>query len=384
MSRTYDYAVIGAGVFGSWIAHYLRRSGASIVLIDAYGPANSRASSSGETRVIRMGYGPDEFYTQWAARSFVLWREFFDRVKRPLFVRTGVLFASNDSDAYLRDLLRVIAKNSVPHERLSSDDLRSRYPQLHFEDGTWAVYEPESGALLARQAVQAMVEDAMHSGVTYLQSWVESPTPGRRVTELKTSSGDRISAGTLIFASGPWLPNIFPRLLADRIFPTRQEVFFLGPPAGSNLFRPPKMPIWLHHSGPDIPYALPDIENRGFKIAFDRHGPAFDPDIGSRVVDWISIERLRTYLRSHIPALADAPLVETRVCQYENTFNGDFLIDRHPELENVWIVGGGSGHGFKHGPMVGDHVSNRILHNAPAEPRFAIATKKAERMRSVY
>ena len=384
MPERYDFAVIGSGAFGSWIAHCLGRRGVSVVLIDAYGPANSRASSSGETRVIRMGYGPDEFYTQWAARSFVLWREFFDRIKRPLFVRTGVLFVSNDSDPYLRDLLRVIAKNNVPHERLSSEDLRSRYPQLQFEDGSWAVYEPESGALLARQAVQAVLEDAMHNGVSYVQSWVESPTAKRQVTELKTSSGITVSAGSVIFACGPWLPKIFPELLARRIFPTRQEVFFLGPPAGNDLFRPPKMPIWLHHTGPDIPYALPDIENRGFKLAFDRHGPAIDPDTDSRVVDPTSIARLRTYLRGHIPALADAPIVETRVCQYENTFNGDFLIDRHPELENVWIAGGGSGHGFKHGPMIGEYLSNRLLHNAPAEPRFAIATKKAERMRSVY
>src|SRR5262245_39918484 len=160
MPKTYDFAVIGAGVFGTWIAHCLRRSGATMVLIDAYGPANSRASSSGETRVIRMGYGADELYTHWAARSLILWREFFDRVKRPLFVRTGVLFVSNDNDSYLRDLLRVIAKNEVPHKRLSAEELRERYPQIHFGHDCWAVYEPESGALLARQAVQAVVEDA--------------------------------------------------------------------------------------------------------------------------------------------------------------------------------------------------------------------------------
>lgn len=384
MAKTYDFAVIGAGVFGAWIAHCLRRSGATVVLIDAYGPANSRASSSGETRVIRMGYGADELYTRWAARSLVLWREFFDRVKRPLFVRTGVLFVSNDSDNYLKDLLRVIGKNEVPQERLSAEELQDRYPQIHFGDDCWAVYEPQSGALLARQAVQAVVEDAMRNGVSYVQACIETPSSARRVTAVKTSSGEAISAGTLIFACGPWLPKVFSSLLADRIFPTRQEVFFLGPQAGSDLFRPPKMPIWLHHTGPDIPYVIPAIENRGFKIAFDRHGPAFDPDTGSRLVDASSIEKLRAYLRSHVPGLSDAPIVETRVCQYENTWNGDFLIDRHPEYENVWIAGGGSGHGFKHGPMVGEYVSNRILHDAPGEPRFAIATKETRRARLVY
>ena len=100
-------------------------------------------------------------------------------------------------------------------------------------------------------------------------------------------------------------------------------------------------------------------------------------------------ERYLDRVTRHLPdrgttGVADAPILETRVCQYENTSNGDFLIDRHPELENIWIAGGGSGHGFKHGSMVGEYVSNRILHNAPAEARFAIATKETKRERSVY
>jgi glycine/D-amino acid oxidase-like deaminating enzyme len=177
---------------------------------------------------------------------------------------------------------------------------------------------------------------------------------------------------------------MFPGLLGERIFPTRQEVFFLGPPAGSRDFCVPDMPVWLHHTHPDLAYALPDIENRGFKIAFDRHGGEFDPDAGSRVIGLSSIEHLRAYLEKHIPALRDAPVLETRVCQYENTSNGDFLVDRHPEFENVWIAGGGSGHGFKHGPALGEYLSGRILRDAPAEPRLSLASKQSVRMRAVY
>jgi sarcosine oxidase len=146
------------------------------------------------------------------------------------------------------------------------------------------------------------------------------------------------------------------------------------------------MPAWLHHSHPDRPYALPDIESRGFKIALDRHGPEFDPDCGSRVVTSDSVDHVREYLRKHIPDLADAPVVETRVCQYENTWNGDFLIDRHPGYENVWVAGGGSGHGFKHGPAVGEYLSGLILSSgkdAP-EPRFSLAGKQTQQMRGVY
>lgn len=384
MGRTYDFAIIGAGVFGAWTAHYLQRSGAHVTLIDAYGAANGRASSSGETRVIRAGYGPDELYTRWAVRSLSLWREFFDRVGLRLFHRTGVLWLSNDKDLYIRQLLDVLKNNDVPFEKLSSEEIRKRYRQFIFEDVTWGVLEPQSGLLMARQAVQALVKEAVRAGVDYRIASAAPPQGSGALSEIRTSSGDVVSAGTFIFACGPWLPKLFPQLLGQRIFVTRQEVFFLGPPVGVTDYGPIQMPVWLHHGHPDIPYALPDMENRGLKLAFDRHGPDFDPDNGSRVVQSTSIERLRSFLKKHVPALHDAPILETRVCQYENTSNGDFLIDRHPDFDNVWLAGGGSGHGFKHGPALADYVSSRILHNAPAEPRFSLASKQTVQMRAVY
>ncbi len=382
--KTYDFAVIGAGVFGTWTAHFLCQSGASVILLDAYGPANSRASSSGETRVIRMGYGPDELYTRWAMRSLPLWREFAARVGREIFQQTGVLWLSNDGDSYLRSLSGVLAHAGVEREELKKQEIARRWPQLRFSDVTWGVLEPASGLLLARTAVQSLVQELVKSGVAYAPFAAETPRGGGKVTAVQTGAGESISAGTFIFCCGPWLPKVFPELLRDRIFPTRQEVFFLGTPAGRADFRPPKMPVWLHRTHPDLPYALPDIEGRGFKIAFDRHGENFDPDTGMRVVTESSLDRLRAYLRQHLPALENAPVIETRVCQYENTWNGDFLIDRHPDFENVWIAGGGSGHGFKHGPALGEYLSARILQHAPAEPRFSLSVKQTAQKRSVY
>jgi monomeric sarcosine oxidase len=384
MSRRFDFAIIGAGVFGAWTAHYLQRSGAHVALIDAYGAANGRASSSGETRVIRAGYGPDELYTRWAVRSFPLWREFFDHVGLRLFHRTGVLWLCNDADLYTRQLLDVLKNNEVQFEKLSAADIRKRYPQFVFEDVTWGILETQSGLLMARQAVQALVTELVRSGVDYQIAAVLPPQDSGALSQVRTSSGVSISAGTFIFACGPWLPKLFPQLLADRIFPTRQEVFFLGPPPGNTDYCSPQMPVWLHHGHPDIPYALPNIENRGLKIAFDRHGPSFDPDTGNRVVQAAAVDQLRSFLKKHLPAMHDAPILETRICQYENTSNGDFLIDRHPDFDNVWIAGGGSGHGFKHGPAAADYLSARILHNAPAEPRFSLATKQTVQMRAVY
>jgi monomeric sarcosine oxidase len=380
---TYDFAVIGAGVFGSWTAHYLRQSGARVTLLDAYGAANARATSTGETRIIRMGYGPDELYTKWAARSLPLWQEFFKRSGINLFHKTQVLWVSHQDDPYIDQLLNVLAKYKVAAEKLSSAEIQKRYPQLWFGADMAAVLEPQSGILMARQSVQLLVKELVKNGVDYSIAAVAPPRSKTQLQKIETSAGP-ISAGTFVFACGPWLPKVFPDVLSERIRTTRQEVFFLGVPAGDDRFRIPNMPAWLHHNHPERPYALPDVENRGFKLAFDEHGPAMDPDTTVRVVSQESVEHVRAFLKDHVPALADAPILETRVCQYENTWNGDFLIDRHPEFENIWMVGGGSGHGFKHGPAVGEYVSARILHDVPAEPRFSLANKQTLQMRSVF
>jgi sarcosine oxidase len=382
--KHYDFAIVGAGTFGAWTAHFLRQSGASVILLDAYGPANSRASSGGETRVIRMGYGPDELYTRWAMRSLPYWRELAARNGKEIFHQTGVLWLGTPADPYLKSLSSVLAQSGVEREELNADEIARRWPQLHLHDVSRGVLEPASGLLLARTAVQSLVKELIGSGVEYAQVAVETPRGAGKLTEIRTGTGGSISAGTFIFCCGPWLPKMFPELLHKRIFPTRQEVFFMGTPAGDADFRPPNMPVWLHRTHPDLPYALPDIEGRGFKIAFDRHGERFDPDTGMRVVPQSSIDHLRAYLRQYIPVLENAPVIETRICQYENTWNGDFLIDRHSSFEDVWIAGGGSGHGFKHGPALGQYLSARILHDAPAEPRFSLAAKQTTQERAVY
>jgi len=382
--NTFDFAVVGAGVFGAWTARALSESGASVVLMDAYGPGNSRSSSGGETRVIRMGYGSDELYTEWAIRSLPKWQELASRTGAEIFHKTGVLWLASAEDSFTQKMLDVLQSRGVLSQRLTGEEIRSRWPQLNFPEASWAVFEPESGLLMARKSVQLLVAELGDKGIKFLNAGVTAPQCRGKLQSVRTTAGDEVSAGTYIFACGPWLPKVFPEVLSGRIFPSRQEVFFLGPPPGDEDFGPQKMPVWLFHQHPDIPYALPNMESRGFKIAFDRHGSALDPDGEDRVIGKESIARLHAFLAQHLPALKDAPIVETRVCQYENTWNGDFLIDRHPEAENVWMVGGGSGHGFKHGPAVGEYVRDLIMNARTAEPRFSLASKKAQQARAVY
>ncbi len=382
-SNVYDVAVVGAGVFGAWTAYRLAQAGRRVALLDAYGPGNARSSSGGQTRVIRMGYGDQEIYTRWSMRSLDAWKSLLGPLGRPsVFQEVGVLWMARGEDPLTTKTLATLKRLGVVHERLSRPELERRWPQIDFGPNNWAIHEPDSGFLVAFHAVQAVVQMAEAAGVTFLQDAVVPPVGKGRLGSVVTRSGKTVRAGTFVFACGPWLPKLFPDLLGERIFPTRQEVFYFGPPPGDERFRAPAMPVWVDFA--EETYGVPDFKGRGFKVAPDRHGPAFDPDTGARVVTPETLATVRSFVARRFPGLKDAPLVGSEVCQYENTSNGDFLIDRHPERENVWLVGGGSGHGFKHGPALGEYVTSRIVEGGEVEPRFSLATKQKVQKRAVY
>jgi glycine/D-amino acid oxidase-like deaminating enzyme len=363
--KHFDAVVVGAGVFGVWTALHLRRSGRTVALIDPYGAGNNRSSSGGESRILRMVYGSDEIYTRWAMRSRQLWTDLFEQMGRPeLFQKTGVLWTPRENDPRAAVTKSVFEKHGVLLEELTPADVPRRFPQLRFREERMGMLEPESGVLLARRAVQAVATQAIREGVEYSEDIAFA----------------RHRADSTVYACGPWLPSMFPELLGSRIRVTRQEVFFFGTPNRS--FAPPHMPVWIDITDEHGAYTIPELENRGFKLAFDRHGPEFDPDNGDRVV--LGLQSARTFLAERFPELDGAPLVESRVCQYGNTSTGDFLIDRHPGLENVWLIGGGSGHGFKHGPAVGEYARALIEGRVAAEPRFSLETKTREPQRSVF
>jgi sarcosine oxidase len=383
MTKHYDTVVIGAGVFGAWTAWYLVRAGQRVLLVDQYGPANARASSGGDTRVIRMAYGADEIYTRMAQQSLVKWKQFFARIDRPeLFRPTGVLWLSAADSAAATNSLDVLARNAVPHEVLDHATLARRYPQLHVPAGGWAIFEPDSGGLMARSSVQAVVQDCLRDGAELRIDVVQPPQGDGRLTAIRTATDDSIHADRFVFACGPWLGRVLPDVLGGRIFPTRQEVFYFGTPRGDRQFRSPGFPIWLDFER-DY-YGFPDLDGRGIKLAHDTHGEPVDPDTMDRAPTPTRIEHARAFLARRFPSSANAPLVAAEVCQYENTSNGDLVIDRHPAFDNVWIAGGGSGHGFKLGPAVGAHVVDRMLQDAAAEPRFSLASKSSTQRREVH
>jgi sarcosine oxidase len=382
-TKTCDVAVVGAGVFGAWIALHLAKREQRVLLLDAYGPGHSRSSSGDESRIIRMGYGADEIYTQWSQRSLLQWKELFAASgNQELFQKTGVLWLAESGNPQLRATADVLGRNQVEFEQLDRAALGHRYPQINLEGIATGIYEPESGVLMARRAVTATAAEAVRLGVEVKLAAIAEPHGSGTIEYVTSSAGEKFVAKEFVFACGAWLAKLFPEFLEDRIFPTRQTVFYFGIPAGDDRFSSPALPTWLIKN--DECYGMPDLESRGLKIAMDQHGERIDPDMQSRVVTSTEVEEIRRLVAYRFPALAHAPIVETRVCQYENTWNGDFLIDRHPTLSNVWLAGGGSGHGFKHGPAVGEYVTRQILDDAEPEPRLLLASKETLQHRTVY
>lgn len=366
-------AVFGAGAFGGWTALTLARRGARVALVDAWGPGNSRASSGGETRVIRATYGTRRVYTQMASRALDLWRAHEARWQRTFFRRTGVLwlFGPPNDGRFGRASMEALDANGLPIEALPIDEAIRRYPQVSFDGISSVLFEPEAGYLFARRACEHIVERFVAEGGEYRVGAAETPVrlDGTEISSIALVSGERVEADQFVFACGPWMGRLFPDVLGRLITVTRQDVYYFGPPAGDVRFSDDRLPVWVDFRN-RLLYGIPGNAHRGFKIADDEAGGEFDPTDGHREVSEAGVAAARAFLARRFPALADAPLVGSEVCQYESTADANFVIDRHPDARNVWMAGGGSGHGFKMGPVVGEIVSALILDGAERDPLF--------------
>ena len=381
--------VVGAGVFGVWTAHFLRAADIDVTIIDAYGPGNTRSSSGDESRIVRCGYGPDAIYTRFARRSLELWRQLEARrapLEPSIWCPCGVLWLPRGSDPYVDATRETLLTHGCSVEILDADAVAARYPHLNSSGVESALLEPDCGVVMARRSVRALCDELIASGARFIRGRVNASAAtvatAKRVTAIRLADGSEIDADAVVYACGAWLPKLFPDLLAGVIRPTRQVVMYFGTPAGDHRFGPAQTPAWVDFRSGF--YGAPDLDGRGLKVGIDTHGPPIDPDDDARLADPESINRTQTWLAERFPAMANAPVIETRVCAYENTDTGDFLIDRHPAYENVWLVGGGSGHGFKHGPAVGEYVTRLITASAAMEPRFALAAKGTTPRRAVH
>lgn len=374
-----DLVVIGAGTMGAWTALWANRAGLRTTLVDAWGAGHPRSTSGDETRIIRSSYGRDAFYARWSRAALGHWRRFGEETGEAFFRPAGTLWLGRRPDGFEADSLRTLQAEGIPAEQVAVDEARRRWPQIAFEDDAFVVFEPEAGALMARQGTAAAARTFRAEGGGFE---LATARPGRiegdRLLEIVFGDGRRLAAGTFVFAAGPWLPRLFPEVLGELIRVTKQDVFFFGPAGGDPRFDADHLPTWVDYDAAF--YGIPAIDGRGAKLAPDRYGPVFDPSGGERIVDPDSTRLARSYAAGRFPALAAQPIVETRVCQYEMTPDAHFILDRHPGLANTWIAGGGSGHAFKHGPRIGEHLVGRIQGAplGPGEERFLLGTPRVD------
>lgn len=356
----YDVAVVGAGVFGAWTAYALHKQGLKVCLIDTWGAAHSRASSGGETRITRCSYGAKAVYSRWSMQSLAEWTALDRRAAGRLFEPTGVLAISSTKDSFLDDTAKTLTELGIVHQRLTDAEAMRRFPMFHLASDEGAIFEPRGGALMARRAVQTLVAEMVAGGLAFQIGTVRPPAGPRRLPSVLTAAGETVAADHFVFACGPWLGRVLPDVVGKNVDPQRAQVFFLGTPAGSTRFTAPAMPTWMDTYGIDGAYGFPDLEARGCKLAVDGNPVPIDPDTDQRTVTEAGIAAMREFAAMRLPELAKAPIIETRVCQYEVSPDEDYILDAHPAFDNVWIAGGGSGHGFKNGPMVGRYVAGLV------------------------
>jgi glycine/D-amino acid oxidase-like deaminating enzyme len=373
--------VIGAGAFGGWTALWLVRRGARVTLVEARGPGHLHASSGGETRVNRALYGANAAAMRLAIRSMSLWREEQARFGVELYRERGVLWmTTTEDDSYLRAALPLLSAAGHPFEEMTPAAAAKRYPAMAFDDARRVVLEPGAGYLLARLACETVSRRVASQGGRVLQGEVLAPHLENRPLQAVTlRDGRRLEADLFVFALGPWLPRFFPEVLEDRIRPTRQELFTFATPPGDARFGDDRLPTWID-LGPSLRYGIPGPPAgeagpapRGMKFGDDARGPLFDPSTGDRTPTGRGEREARAYVARRFPSLRSAPLESAQVCQYECTPDNQYLIDRHPRAENLLLAGGGSGHGFKNGPAIGEMTAEIVLGSRAVDPTFALA-----------
>jgi sarcosine oxidase len=353
-----EIVVVGAGAFGGWTALYLREMGVRVTLIDQYGPGNSRATSGGESRQIRALYGEREIYTRWVLEAFDRWQAREAEWGRKLFFRTGQLSLAREWTKELTDTRKVFDKLGVKYEVVQHDDLVRRYPQMNTASVDFALYTPSTGVLKAREGCVAVAQAFEKKGGRFVTAKVElGNRSGSTLQDVALSTGARVAAQTFVFACGPWLPKVFPSVMRNKLATPRRVVFFYGTPPGDERFTYPNFPTWAV----DDAYGFPSIEGKGFKVVPTFARVIVDPDTQEHTLTADELRGGREFVAKWFPALARQPLVESKVCQREDSIDEHFIVTQHPELNNVWLVGGGSGHGYKHGIMLGDYVAHRVV-----------------------
>jgi glycine/D-amino acid oxidase-like deaminating enzyme len=347
--------VVGAGVTGAAVARELARRGFDVTLAEQYGPGTVRSASGGDTRLLRAAHGDGEWYTQLAWRARELWLRLQEEQHTRIWEPTGLAWFGHREDGFEGRSVAVLEAAGIPHEWRTPAETATLFPSLGL-DGLHAVlWEPEAGVLHARRATQLLAADAERLGARCLAARIDPE--------------DEPEADVVVWACGAWLPGLFPGEVDVRV--ERRDVFFLG---GDASWR--DTPGWVEYDTGF--YGHGDIGGLGVKVAPDLPSDEVDPDTLDRLPLGERENAAREYAARRFPSLAGAPVIGTRVCQYDLSSDSHFVFGRHPDRPSWWLFGGGSGHGFKHGPALAEYIADCVEERRDPEPFHTLETRTGD------
>ena len=357
--------IVGAGTFGASLAWWLARAGEQVTLVDQFEPGDPRASSGGESRLLRSAHGPHADYTASARRARTLWRELEAESGEDLYLECGLTWFAQRDDAWEAQSIPVLAAQGIPHQRLAPDDGALLFPSWDPSGLRFLLHEPEAGVLRAQRAVQTLARRAAGHGAAVLRG---RATPDGRAARLE--DGRVLEGDVVVWACGPWLPKLFPEHAPVR--PVLAELFFLD---GGVPWRDPSIPAFVDLDSAF--YGTHDLDGLGVKMAPDFDGPPLDADAPLPPAGEARLDVTRKALACRFPALAAAPLLHSKTCRYEPSIDSHFIAAEHPEEPGVWLLGGGSGHGFKHGPAMAERLAPALRGEAGLPGHFGLGERVA-------
>jgi sarcosine oxidase len=332
-----------------------------VTLVDQFAPGDPRATSGGESRLIRCGHGPEVDYTASARRARTLWRELEAECGEELLIECGLAWFAHREDGSEAQSSATMAAQEIPHALLAPEEGARMFPSFDPSGLAFILHEPEAGVVRAQRAVQALARQAAAHGATVVRA---RATPER--DRVRLDDGRTLEADVVVWACGSWLGPLFAEHVAIRS--TRQELFFFD---GGPAWRAADVPAYVDFD--HAIYGTRDIDDLGVKAAPDFDGPALDPDAELPPAGAAGEAIARGFLAERFPALARAPLKGSKCCRYELSPDAHFVAAPHPEHASVWLLGGGSGHGFKHAPALAEQVAAALAGTAPLPPHFGLS-----------
>jgi glycine/D-amino acid oxidase-like deaminating enzyme len=367
MSTT-KVAVLGGSAWGGWIALKLLEAGLAVQVIEPQGAGHDQSGSGGLSRIIRATYGGDPLYMDMVDQSFKDWDAYARLWNKPLITYTGLLWLFQTDPAYVTHSLAQMHEFGYALEDWTLSRAQNSYPDFRWDDIQHVFYEPKAGFIPAADTCRLLQQQVIAAGGQWLSlSGKPGSASNDQLQEVLLSNGEKLTADWYVFAAGAWNPLLFPDVFHEKVYLSRHEVSFFSPKQAT-----PQLPIWLDFDAAGtLFYGIPHQEP-GIKVSFDERTHTLTDANAERTTNPILVQRNQQYLNHRLPFTQQNNLAHNRVCVYDNTPDGDFILDIHPRYNNVLIASGSSGHGYKMGPAIGQLVAGHLSKQSTLPQKFSL------------